>query len=67
MLNFKSGAELIGATREINKELKTGKIIEVLVGVGLLGLSIYAFSLSIIANKMAIKKMKEEELEKKNK
>ncbi len=60
MLNFKSGSELINATKEINGEIKTGKLLEVLVGVGLLALSVYAFGLSIKANRMAIKKMEEE-------
>lgn len=65
MMNFKSGAELINATKEINGEMKAGKLLEVVVGVGLLGLSVYAFALSIKANKMAIKKMQDEDKEKK--
>lgn len=65
MMNFKSGSELINATKEINGEIKTGKLLEVILGVGLFGLSVYAFALSIKANKMAIKKMQEEEKEKK--
>lgn len=67
MLNFKSGSELIEATKEINGEIKTGKLLEFIVGVGLLGLSVYAFGLSIKANRMAIKKMEEEAKEKKAK
>jgi hypothetical protein len=60
MMNFKSGAELLNAAKEINGEMKAGKILEMLVGAALLGLSIYAFSLSIKANKMSIKKMEDE-------
>ena len=60
MMNFKSGAELVNAAKEINGEMKAGKILEVVVGAALLGLSIYAFALSIKANKMAIKKMQDD-------
>jgi hypothetical protein len=60
MMNFKSGAELVNAAKEINGEMKAGKLLEVAIGAALLGLSIYAFALSIKANKMSIKKMEEE-------
>jgi hypothetical protein len=60
MMNFKSGAELVNAAKEINGEMKAGKLLEVVIGVALLGLSVYAFGLSIKANKMAIKKMQDD-------
>jgi hypothetical protein len=59
MMNFKSGAELLNAAKEINGEMKAGKLLEVAIGAALLGLSIYAFALSIKANKMSIKRMEE--------
>ena len=58
-MNFKSGAELLNAAKEINGEMKAGKLLEVAIGAALLGLSIYAFALSIKANKMSIKRMEE--------
>lgn len=64
MMNFKSGAELFNAAKEINGEMKAGKILEMVIGAALLGLSVYAFALSIKANKMSIKKMEEEAKEK---
>ena len=64
MMNFKSGAELVNAAKEINGEIKAGKILEMVIGAALLGLSVYAFALSIKANKMSIKKMEEEAKEK---
>ena len=60
MMNFKSGAELVNAAKEINGEMKAGKLLEVVIGAALLGLSIYAFALPIKANKMSIKKMEED-------
>jgi hypothetical protein len=60
MMNFKSGAELLNAAKEINGEMKAGKILEMVIGAALLGLSVYAFALSIKANKMSIKKMEDE-------
>lgn len=59
-MNFKSGAELLNAAKEINGEMKAGKILEMVIGAALLGLSVYAFALSIKANKMSIKKMEDE-------
>jgi hypothetical protein len=64
MMNFKSGAELVNAAKEINGEMKAGKILEMVIGAALLGLSVYAFALSIKANKMSIKRMEDEAKEK---
>ena len=63
-MNFKSGAELVNAAKEINGEMKAGKILEMVIGAALLGLSVYAFALSIKANKMSIKRMEDEAKEK---
>lgn len=46
--------------KQIEDGVKKGEIIGVALGILLFGISVYAFSLSIKANRLAIKKFKDE-------
>jgi hypothetical protein len=45
---------------DIQKDIKTGRILGLTMGLLFLGFSLYAYSLSIKANKLSIKKLKDE-------
>ena len=48
-------------TKQIETAMKTGEVVGLVLGLAMFGIAIYSFSLSIKANRMAIRRFEEEE------
>lgn len=60
-------ASPFNGTKQIETAMKTGEIVGLVLGLAMFSIAIYSFSLSIKANKMAIRKFEREEADLKTK